>query len=107
KSDKVFAATVVRDGKLYLQAEKVGVETTAAQIVNLIESAPVGETRIQSYAEKFADRLVLPQLAAAGGLYAFSGDANRLLSMVIIDYGTGIRVAASTAVLAVMTQASR
>jgi Cu2+-exporting ATPase len=105
--DRVYAATVVREGKLYLRADRVGSETTAAHIVHLVEMAPVGETRIQNYAEKFADRLVAPSLGLAAGLYGISGDLNRLLSMVIIDYGTGIRVAAPTSVLASMIHAAR
>jgi cation transport ATPase len=36
-----------------------------------------------------------------------SGDFSRFLSLVIVDYGTGIRVAAPTAVLASMTHAAR
>ncbi|HKF54087.1 MAG TPA: heavy metal translocating P-type ATPase, partial [Blastocatellia bacterium] len=58
--DKVYAATVVRDGKLYIKTLRAGTDTTAAQIVRLVEEAPVGETRIQNYAEKFADKLVAP-----------------------------------------------
>jgi Cu2+-exporting ATPase len=103
---KVYAATVVREGKLYLRAERVGRDTTAAQIVRMVSDAPIGETRIQNYAEKFADRLVAPSLAVATGLCAVSGDVNRFLSMVIIDYGTGIRVAAPTSVLASMIHAA-
>jgi heavy metal translocating P-type ATPase len=105
--DKVYAATVVRDGKLYLKTMRVGSETTAAQIVRMVEEAPVGETRIQNYAEKFADKLVAPTLGVAGAFYAATGDLNRLLSMLIIDFGTGIRVAAPTSVLAYMTHAAR
>jgi len=104
---EVFASTVLRDGKLRIRATRVGAETTAAQIVHLIESAPVGETRIQNYAEKFGDRLVLPSLLLSGGLYAATRNLDRLLSMLIVDYGTGIRVAAPTAVLAAMTHAAR
>ena len=103
----VFASTVLRDGKLRVRATRVGSETTAAQIVHLIESAPTGETRIQNYAERFGDRLVAPALLLSGGLYAATRNLDRLLSMLIIDYGTGIRVAAPTAVLAAMTQAAR
>jgi len=105
--DVVFASTVVREGKVVLRAIRVGQDTTAAQIVHMVEEAPVGETRIQNYAERFADRLVAPSLALSGGLFALTGDANRLLSMLIIDYGTGIRVAAPTTVLASMTHAAR
>ncbi len=46
-------------------------------------------------------------LALATGTAAISGDFNRFLSLVIVDYGTGIRVAAPTAVLASMTHAAR
>jgi Cu2+-exporting ATPase len=73
----------------------------------MIENAPVGETRIQNHAERLGDRLVAPALLLSGGLYAATGDLNRLLSMIIVDYGTGIRVAAPTAVLAAMTHAAR
>lgn len=103
----VYAATVVREGELRIRALRVQGETTAAQIVLLIQAAPVGETRIQNYAERFADRLVAPALLLSGGLYAMSGNLDRLLSMAIVDYGTGIRVAAPTTVLAAMTHAAR
>lgn len=103
----VFAATVIREGKITVRAMRVGSETAAAQIVRLVEAAPVGETRMQNHAEKFADRLVLPSLALATGTALVTGDLNRFLSLVIVDYGTGIRVAAPTAVLSSMTHAAR
>src|SRR5262249_44971891 len=50
----VYAATVVREGKLYLRADRVGSETEAAQILRLVEAAPARETKIQNYAVKWA-----------------------------------------------------
>ena len=90
-----------------VRAIRVGISTTAGQIARLVESAPVGDTRMQNHAEKFADRLVIPTLGLAVGTAALTGDFNRFLSLVIVDYGTGIRVAAPTAVLASMTHAAR
>jgi Cu2+-exporting ATPase len=107
KGEPVFAATVIRDGQLTIRAIRVGTATTAGQIAQLVESAPIGDTRMQNHAEKLADRLVLPTLALAAGTAAVSADFNRFLSLVIVDYGTGIRVAAPTAVLASMTHAAR
>jgi heavy metal translocating P-type ATPase len=107
KGEPVFAATVIRDGQLTIRAIRVGTATTAGQIAQLVESAPIGDTRMQNHAEKLADRLVLPTLALAVGTAAVSADFNRFLSLVIVDYGTGIRVAAPTAVLASMTHAAR
>jgi heavy metal translocating P-type ATPase len=107
KGEPVFAATVIRDGQLTIRAIRVGTATTAGQIARLVESAPIGDTRMQNHAEKLADRLVLPTLALAAGTAAVTADFNRFLSLVIIDYGTGIRVAAPTSVLASMTHAAR
>jgi Cu2+-exporting ATPase len=105
--DTVYAATVVREGKVYVTAERVGTDTEAAQIVRLIQEAPGSDTRMQDTAEKRADRLVPVSLGGAGLLLAATGDARRAASLLIIDYGTGIRVAAPTSVLASMTKAAR
>lgn len=105
--DTVFAATVLREGQLTVKAVRVGTATTAGQIALLVDSAPIGDTRMQNHAERLADRLVLPTLGLAVGTAALTRDFNRFLSLVIVDYGTGIRVAAPTSVLASMTWAAR
>jgi heavy metal translocating P-type ATPase len=105
--EAAFAATVIRDGQITVRALRVGSATTAGQIVHLVESAPIGDTRIQNHAERLADRLVTPTLGLAVGTAAITGDFNRFLSLVIVDYGTGIRVAAPTSVLSSMTHAAR
>jgi Cu2+-exporting ATPase len=107
KGEAAFAATVIREGQITVRALRVGTATTAGQIVRLVESAPIGDTRMQNHAERFADRLVTPTLALAAGTAAVTGDFNRFLSLVIVDFGTGIRVAAPTSVLASMTHAAR
>ena len=105
--EAAFAATVLREGQLTIRATRVGADTTAGQIVRLIDSAPVGDTRMQNHAEKLADRLVMPTLGVAVGSAALTADFTRFLNLVIVDYGTGIRVAAPTAVLSSMTKAAR
>ena len=107
EGEAVYAATGLREGYIRIRATRVGNETTAAQIVRMVESAPVGETRMQNHAERFADRLVVPTLGLATGAAMLAADINRFTSIVIVDYGTGIRVAAPTSVLASMTHAAR
>ena len=50
---------------------------------------------------------MVPTLALATGTAALTADFSRFLSLVIVDYGTGIRVAAPTSVLSSMTHAAR
>ncbi len=105
--DAAFAATVLREGQLTIRATRVGNDTTAGQIAHLVESAPLGDTRMQNHAELLADRLVVPTIGLAAGTAALTADFSRFLSLVIVDYGTGIRVAAPTSVLSSMTHAAR
>jgi heavy metal translocating P-type ATPase len=105
--ESVFASSIVREGQLTIRAQRVGAETMAGQIAELVDSAPIGDTRMQNHAERFADRLVLPTLALAIGTALVTRDFNRFLSLVIVDFGTGIRVAAPTSVLSSMTHAAR
>ncbi len=107
KGDAAFAATVIRDGQLRIRAMRVGAATTAGQIAHLVESAPIGDTRMQNHAERFADRLVVPTLTLATGTALVTADFTRFLNLVIVDYGTGVRVSAPTSVLASITHAAR
>jgi Cu2+-exporting ATPase len=105
--EPVYAGTSVIEGRLTIRITGAGQDTAAARIVQMLESAPPGETRIQNYAEKFADRLVAPLLGVNAALLALTGNVDRFMSMSIVDYGTGIRVAAPTSVLSSMLRAAR
>jgi heavy metal translocating P-type ATPase len=107
KGGAAFAATVIREGQLVIRAIRTGTDTTAGQIARLVESAPLGDTRMQNHAELLADQLVVPTLGLATSTAVLTADFGRFLSLVIVDYGTGIRVAAPTSVLSSMTHAAR
>ena len=105
--DPVYAATVLREGELYIQAEQIGDETEAARIVRLVEGAPARETKIQNYAVKWANDLV-PYSFGLGAVGAvIGGGIPGAAAVLIVDYGTGIRIAAPTTVLCSMTKAIR
>jgi Cu2+-exporting ATPase len=102
----VYASTLLADGKLYIKTEKSGASTRAHQLVRLLEDAPSQETQITNYARQFADRLVLPTLALAGGV-AVIGTPAAAVSVLLFDFATGIRVSAPTTILASLSSAMR
>lgn len=106
RGHQVYSGTVVREGKLYLRAQKVGAETMKAKIIQLLNNAPVRETRMQDYAEHFADRIVPWSFLAAGLSFALTRNINTTSSLLIIDYGTGMRIAAPTTVLSSLAKAA-
>jgi Cu2+-exporting ATPase len=102
-----YASTLVREGHLHMAVEQLGRETRAGRIVQLMREAPVHDTRIEDYAGKVADRIVLPALLLAGAVFAATRDPARAASILITDFATGIRVSVPTTVLATMTGAAQ
>ena len=100
--DTTFASTVIIDGNAYVKATRIGDRTKVAQVVRLVEEAPLYETKIQNHAEKFADRLVVPSLITTGLLFAGTMNIAQLAALLTVDFGTGVRVSAPTAVLSSM-----
>jgi Cu2+-exporting ATPase len=107
KGGRVFAATVVLEGKVYVLCESVGMKTRAGAALEAMKEAPIHETKIQNYASLMADRLVVPIMLGAGICFALTHNVVRMMSMLIFDFSTGIRIAAPTAVLSSMHRAGR
>jgi P-type Cu2+ transporter len=105
--DRVYASTVLSDGKLYVKTEAVGNSTRAHRVADLLNTAPVQDTRMADHARIFADRLVLPTMLLSAGVFALTGNLNRAVSILLFDFASGIRVSAPTAVLASMASAAR
>lgn len=107
EGEVVYASTLMRDGHLHIAVEQVGGETRAGRIVQLMRDSPVHDTRIENYAGRLADRVVLPSFLLAAGVLAVTRNPTRAASILITDFATGIRVSVPTAVLATMTSAAQ
>jgi Cu2+-exporting ATPase len=95
----VYASTLVRSGRLGIQAERVGEQTRAAASLALLTQAPVYDTRMGNYAEQLANRALLPSVVVALGLWAITRDPARAAAILTLDFVTGIRLSIPTAFL--------
>jgi Cu2+-exporting ATPase len=105
--DEVFASTLLVDGTLTILAERCGNNTRAGVIVNLMQAAPVHDTRVENYAATVANQMVIPTLLIGTGVGIFSGNLSRAIALLTLDFGTGIRVSVPTTILSVLTYAAR
>ena len=104
----VLAATLLVDGVLRIEAKRTGNDTRAGIVVALMKAAPVHDTRMEDYARKIGDRIVIPTLALGGVVtLATGGNIAAGVSIITLDIGTGIRVSVPTAILASLTFAAR
>ncbi|BBD58164.1 Cd/Co/Hg/Pb/Zn-translocating P-type ATPase [Nostoc sp. HK-01] len=107
KGQPVFASTLVREGSIYILAERIGNDTRAGQSIKLMEEAPVHDTRMENCAIKIAEKAVIPTLLLGAGVFAVTRNAARAASVLTLDFATGIRVSVPTTVLAALTYAAR
>ncbi|MGO8998247.1 MAG: heavy metal translocating P-type ATPase [Polyangiaceae bacterium] len=105
--ERVLAATVVVEGQIVVEVDRVGGDTTAAKIVQILEGAGAKPMTLQRHAERTADKLVLPTFGIAGAAGLFASQIDRVTSVLITDFGTGIRIAVPTSALTAMTLAAR
>jgi len=105
--DRVLAATVVTEGQIVVEVERCGGDTTAAKIVQILEGAGAKPMTLQRDVERTADRLVLPTIGVAGAAAFLAESVDRMTSVLITDFGTGIRIAVPTSALTAMTLAAR
>jgi Cu2+-exporting ATPase len=107
EGEEVLASTLLVDGHLCILTERTGNNTRAGVIVNLMQSAPVHDTRVENYAAMVANQAVVPTLLIGTGVGLFSGDLNRAIALLTLDFGTGIRVSVPTTILSALTYAAR
>ncbi len=105
--DRLMAASVAVHGQAVVRVELAGSDTVAARIVQILEGAGAKPMTLQHNAEKYADRMVIPAFVVAGLAYGLSGVVERLVSVLITDFGTGVRVAVPTTALTAMVLAAR
>jgi Cu2+-exporting ATPase len=105
--EEVLASTLLVDGHLLILTERTGNNTRAGVMVNLMQAAPVHDTRVENYAATVANQAVIPTLLIGTGVGLFSGDLNRAIALLTLDFGTGIRVSVPTTILSALTFSAR
>jgi Cu2+-exporting ATPase len=103
----VLAGSVVADGRLVIDVAAVGEHTRAGRLAAALEDAIAANTRVSDRARRIANAFVAPVFLLAGTVYAMTRDLSRLISVLIIDFGTGVRIAIPSTVLTTMIAGAR
>ncbi len=96
--DRVFAATLMVAGKVFVSVETAGSETASARIGRILNDTAGYKLSSQHKGERLADRAVIPTLTLGAVGMATMGPAGAV-AVLKSDFGTGIRMAAPLAML--------
>jgi Cu+-exporting ATPase len=105
--DAVIGATVNRNGRLLVEATRVGAETALARIIRMVEDAQGSKAAIQRLADEVSGRFVPGVLAAAGVTVAawflggggFVGSMIPTVAVLVIACPCALGLATPTAIM--------
>ncbi len=103
----VLASTLVVEGELVVEVLRAGKQSEAAKILGVLSTAGSKPLTLQNDALRFAGKLVAPTFGVAIGAAQLARDIYRAVSVLITDFGTGVRIAVPTSALASLTLAAR
>lgn len=101
----IIAGSLVEMGHLKIEAQRVGDETTTAQIAALIRGSLDVRSDTERLAQSQADRQVYMTLGLGLATLVLTRDLRRLSSVFLIDYACPIKLSAPVAVRATMSEA--
>lgn len=107
KDTYVYASTLLRSGEIRIKCERVGHKTRAAASFDLLQKAPIHDTRMANYAANLAEQLIMPSLLLAAIILTVTRDPSRVASILTLDFVTGIRVSMPTAFLGALNHTTR
>ncbi|MDL2271388.1 heavy metal translocating P-type ATPase, partial [Methanobrevibacter sp. OttesenSCG-928-I08] len=102
----IYAGTVVEEGSIIIEVRSVNEETRINKIIKLIEDSEDLKANIQSKAERLADNIVPYSFATTIATYALTQDAQKALSVLMVDFSCAIKLSTPLVVISAMREAS-
>lgn len=102
----VYAGTVVEEGSLVIQVTALSGEARINKIIDLIDRSEGLKAGVQSRAEHLADAIVPFSFLGALGVWAFTRDLTKALSVLMVDYSCAIKLSTPICIISAMREAS-
>jgi heavy metal translocating P-type ATPase len=89
---RVVAGSIVEEGRIRIEAQRVGSDTTTARVASFIQASLENRSDTQRLAEELADRRVWLTLITGGLVYALTRNLTRLESVFLVDYSCALKL---------------
>ncbi len=103
----VYAGTTVSDGSIRVHVDKIGSESTTAQIAKMIFDSLSEKSEIQQVTQEMAQRRVKITLAIGSGVFLLTQDLNRVASVFLVDYSCALKLSTPVTFKSIMYRAAQ
>ena len=102
----VYAGTFVQEGELFIRVRAAGNSTKIQKILTLIDNSQELKVSSQVRSERLANTLVKYNFILSALTFVFTGNIQKVLSTLMVDYSCAMKLAAPIAVLSAMKEAA-
>ena len=103
----VYAGTIVEEGECVFEVKQASGQSRYDQIVSMIEESQQMKSTAENKASNLADKLVPYTFLGSILGFALTGNAQRALSVLMVDFSCALKLAMPLAVLSAMQEAGR
>ncbi len=103
----LFAGTLVVEGRILIQAEKVGAETTTVRMAEFIAKSLQSHSKKETKAYRLADRMVPVTFGMGLAALVLTRDPRRASAVLAVDYSCALKLTTPTAIKASMFKAAK
>ncbi len=105
--DDVISGAVVHEGRIKIEAQKVGSHTSMARVNKFLENSLRHKSEREMRSEELADKLVPFSLGLGLAEYALTRDFKRAIGVLTVDYSCALKLSGPVTVRSSMYKASR
>jgi len=105
--DEVFTGTIDDLGLIQVKTTKIGMDTTLARIIELVEEAERSKAPVQKVADRFATYFVPLVLAVAFLTFMVTGNIKSSIAVVVVACPCAVALATPLAVVASVGKAAK
>lgn len=103
----VFAGTVVEEGSIVVEITALENDSRLSKIIKLIDESESFKADVHSKALKMADKIVPFSFLTAIGVYAFTRNLTKALSVLMVDFSCAIKLSTPICIASAMSEAAR
>ncbi|ATA23064.1 metal transporter [Brenneria goodwinii] len=103
----VYAGTQVQDGNIVVRADRVGDESSTANIRRFISESLSQRSETQRVTQQMADRRVAITMGVGAAVFALTRDWQRLAAVFLVDYSCALKLSTPIAFKSIMSRAAR
>lgn len=105
--ETVYASTIISRGQIVARIKRTGDQTRLSTMLTGHLERPEDDTRLSDYMESLGNRAVVPAMIGSAAVFLMTGNVNKSLAPLSLDFAQGVGVSAPIPVIRTITRGGK